>query len=124
MHFYEWPSDHFSHNLKTDLGEKKNIAKANLAQAGKMYDQMMARLKAVGGYFSKPNPKADPKAKRYDPSNPADKGEGGDPEAGDDGEKAKKGGNAKARSDPDATSHDETLFTRTCRCLAAHFARC
>jgi len=47
-----------------------------------IYPQMMDRLKAVGGYFPKPNPNADPKAKRYDPNNLSDKGEGGDPEAG------------------------------------------
>ena len=49
---------------------------------------MMERLKAVGGYFPKPNPKADPKAKRYDPNNLSDQGEGGDPEVGGDEKKA------------------------------------
>lgn len=42
----------------------------------------MDGLKAAGAYFPKPNPNADPKAKRYDPSDLADQGEGGDPEAG------------------------------------------
>ena len=45
-----------------------------------MYKQMMEHLKAVGGYFPKPNPNADPHAKVYDPSNLSDQGEGGDPE--------------------------------------------
>lgn len=55
----------------------------------------MAHLKAVGGYFPKPNPRADPKTKRYDPSYLADKGEVGDPEAGGDEKKA--GGKAKKK---------------------------
>ncbi|MEO6754096.1 MAG: sulfatase-like hydrolase/transferase, partial [Chthoniobacteraceae bacterium] len=98
LHFYEWPDDHFSYNLKTDLGEKTNIAKSNPEQAFKMYDQMMERIKSVGGYFPKPNPKADPKAKKYDPSNLLDKGDGDDPEATGDGEKPnKKAGKAAAK---------------------------
>ena len=101
LHFYEWPDDNFTYNLKTDLGEKKNLAKAAPAQATQLYQQMMDHLKAVGGYFPKPNPNADPKVKRYDPNNLADQGEGGDPEAGD-GEnssaaKGKKAGGGKAR---------------------------
>jgi hypothetical protein len=44
---------------------------------------MMERLKAVGAYFPKPNPTADPKAKRYDPHNLADQGDGTDPEVAD-----------------------------------------
>lgn len=97
LHFYEWPDENFSYNLSTDLGEKTNLAKTNPEQSTKMYDQMMERLKAVGGYFPKPNPNADPKAKRYDPSNLLDKGEGGDPEADTDGEKPKKKDKGKAK---------------------------
>jgi hypothetical protein len=41
----------------------------------------MKGLQAVGAYFPKPNPTADPKAKRYDPANLADQGESDDPEA-------------------------------------------
>jgi arylsulfatase A len=82
LHFYEWPDDNFSYDLKTDLGETNNIAKANPDRTAHMYQQMMDRLKAVGGYFPKSNPNADPNARRYDPSNLSDQGEGDDPEAG------------------------------------------
>jgi arylsulfatase A-like enzyme len=82
LHFYEWPNDSFLYNLTSDLGERSNLAKAKPEVAAKMQQDMMDRLKAVGGYFPKPNPKADPKAKRYDPNNLSDQGEGGDPEAG------------------------------------------
>jgi len=50
-------NDHFIYNLKTDLGERTNLAKSNPEQTVKMYDQMLDRLKAVGGYFPKPNPR-------------------------------------------------------------------
>ena len=96
LHFYEWPNDNFVYNLKADLGEKHNIAKIDAEQTEKMYRQMMDRLKAVGGYFPKPNPNADPKVKRYDPNNLSDQGEGGDPEA-DGNEKSNKGGGKKGR---------------------------
>jgi len=82
LHFYEWPAHHFLYNLKSDFGEHSNLAKAKPEIAATMQQDMMARLKAVGGYFPKPNPNADPKAKRYDPNNLADQGEGGDAEAG------------------------------------------
>ena len=88
LHFYEWPDDSFLYNLKSDLGERSNMAKAKPEIAAKLQQDMMDRLKAVGGYFPKPNPNADPKAKRYDPNNLADQGEGGDPEAGGDEKKA------------------------------------
>jgi len=64
------------------LGEKNNIATANPERSAQMHQQMMERLKAVGGYFPKPNPHADPHAKVYDPSNLSDMGDGSDPEAG------------------------------------------
>jgi len=41
LHFYEWRNDNFAYNLKTDLGEKINIAKIKSKQTDKMYDQMM-----------------------------------------------------------------------------------
>jgi arylsulfatase A-like enzyme len=74
LHFYEWPDDYFAYDLKADLGEKTNIATANLGQSQATYRTMMERLKAVGGYFPKANPKADPKIKKFDPHNPADQG--------------------------------------------------
>ena len=88
LHFYEWPNDSFLYNLTSDLAERSNLAKAKPEIAAQMQQDMMARLKAVGGYFPKPNPNADPKAKRYDPNNLSDQGEGGDPEAGGDEKKA------------------------------------
>jgi len=97
QHFYEWPDDNFAYDLKTDLGEKTNLARVNPERSAQLYRQMMERLKAVGGYFPKINPKADPKVKRYDPSNLADKGDGIDPEEAGDGEARKKGGKAKAK---------------------------
>jgi arylsulfatase A-like enzyme len=74
LHFYEWPDDYFAYDLKTDLGERNNIATANPGPSRATYHRMMERLKAVGGYFPKANPKADPKTKKYDPHNPADQG--------------------------------------------------
>ena len=99
QHFYEWPNDNLTFNLTTDLGEKANLAKTNPDQSAKLYGQMMAQLKAVGGYFPKPNLAADPKGKRYDPSNLADKGDGIDPEEAGGGADVprKKGGKAKAK---------------------------
>lgn len=82
LHFYEWPNDSFLYNLTSDLGERSNLAKAKPEVAARMQQDMMTRLKALGGYFPKPNPNADPKDKRYDPNNLSDQGEGGDPEAG------------------------------------------
>lgn len=101
LHFYEWPDQNFSYDLKTDLGEKSNIAAANAERSMAMYQQLMDRLKAVGGYLPKPNPNADPKAKRYDPNDLLDQGEGGDPEAGGDEKKsdgAGKKGKAKKKA--------------------------
>ncbi len=83
MHWYEWPEQRFLYDLRRDLGEKNNIAAANPERAAQLQRQLMDGLKAVGAYFPKPNPNADPKAKRYDPTNLADQGEGGDPEATD-----------------------------------------
>ena len=85
LHFYEWPDDSFLYNLTSDPGERSNLAQAKPEVAAQMQQDMMARLKAVGGYFPKPNPNADPKAKRHDPNNLSDQGEGGDPEAGEGG---------------------------------------
>jgi len=82
MHWYEWPDQRFVYDLRHDLGEKNNVAAANPERTGQLQRQLMDGLKAVGAYFPKPNPNADPKAKRYDPSDLADPGEGGDPEAG------------------------------------------
>ena len=74
LHFYEWPDDDFYYDLKADLGEQRNIATANLEASRKLHQQMMDHLKAVGGYFPKSNPKADPTIKKYDPHNPAEQG--------------------------------------------------
>ncbi|MDP3069858.1 MAG: sulfatase [Opitutaceae bacterium] len=80
MHWYEWPDQRFVYDLGRDLAEKHNVAAANPARTSQMEQQLMDGLKAVGAYFPKPNPNADPKAKRYDPANLADQGEIGDPE--------------------------------------------
>jgi arylsulfatase A-like enzyme len=98
LHFYEWPNDNFTYNLKSDLGEKNNLAKSIPEQSGQMYQQMMDRLKSVGGYFPKPNPNADPNAKRYDPSQLVDESDGLDPEdrAGNE-ESMSKGGKPRTR---------------------------
>jgi len=99
QHFYEWPNDNFIYDLKTDLGEKNNLAKANPDQSALMHRQMMERLKVAGAYFPKPNPAADPKVKRYDPNNLLDKGDGVDPEeaGGDADAPKKKNGKAKTK---------------------------
>ncbi len=81
VHWYEWPDSRFVYDLARDLGEKDNIAPRSPERAAQLYAQLMGELKRVGAYFPKPNPNADPNAKRYDPSNLADRGEGGDPEA-------------------------------------------
>ncbi len=83
MHWYEWPDQRFVYDLRRDLGEKHNLAVADPERAARLQQQLMSGLKAVGAWFPKPNPNADPKAKRYDPANLADQGEGGDPEAAD-----------------------------------------
>ena len=96
LHYYEWPGQDFRYDLKSDLGEKEDISAADSALSSRLHEQLMEKLKAVGGYFPKPNPNADPNARRYDPANLSDQGEGGDPEASD-GEKASAGkGKAKA----------------------------
>jgi arylsulfatase A-like enzyme len=74
LHFYEWPDDNFVFDLKTDLGERNNIATANPGQSQATRQNMMERLKAVGAYFPKPNPKAGNKIRKYDPHNPSDQG--------------------------------------------------
>ncbi len=81
MHWYEWPDQRFVYDLGRDLGEKNNLAATNPERSGKLEQQLMEGLKAAGAYFPKPNPNADPKAKRFDPANLADQGEGDDPEA-------------------------------------------
>ncbi len=88
MHWYEWPDTRFVYDVRRDLGEKNNLAPGQAELAGRMEEQLMTGLKAVGAYFPKPNPNADPKVKRYDPSDLADQGEGGDPEAADGGSAA------------------------------------
>ncbi|MGE0760138.1 MAG: sulfatase [Pirellulaceae bacterium] len=74
LHFYEWPNDDFYYDLKADLGEQSNIATANPELSRSLRQKMMDHLKAVGGYFPKPNPKADSTMKKYDPHNTADQG--------------------------------------------------
>jgi arylsulfatase A-like enzyme len=81
MHWYEWPDQRFVYDLRRDLGEKQNIAIADPTRTAELHQQLMKGLQAVGAYFPKPNPTADPKAKRYDPANLADQGESDDPEA-------------------------------------------
>jgi hypothetical protein len=74
LHFYEWPDASVLYNLASDLGERSNLTKAQPEVAAQMQRDMMPCLKAVGGYFPKTNPKADPKIKKYDPHNPTDQG--------------------------------------------------
>jgi len=83
MHWYEWPDQRFVYDLRRDLGEKNNIATADPDRTGQLQQQLMDGLKAAGAYFPKPNPNADPRAKRYDPANLADLSESGDPEVTD-----------------------------------------
>jgi arylsulfatase A-like enzyme len=97
QHFYEWPADNFVYDLRTDLGEKNNLAKAQPDQTARLHRQLMERLKAAGAFFPKPNPGADPKAKRYDPNNLLDLGDGDDPEVAGDDLPRKKSGKAKAK---------------------------
>lgn len=87
LRFYEWPDASFLYNLTSDLGERSNLAQSQPEVASTMHRAMMERLKAVGGYFPKPNPNANPKAKRYDPSNLSDPGEEGDPEVSENDKK-------------------------------------
>jgi arylsulfatase A-like enzyme len=84
LHYYEWPDKEFLYNLKDDLGEKSNLATAQPEKAAQMAKQLMNQIKAVGGYFPKPNPNADPHAQVYDPSNLSDQADGSDPEAGNE----------------------------------------
>jgi len=77
IHFYEWPNDFFLYDLANDLGERNNLAKAKPDVAAQMQQDMMTRLKAVGAYFPKPNPNADPNYKRYDPNNLSEQGSTG-----------------------------------------------
>ncbi len=81
VHFYEWPDQHFLFDLRSDLGEQQNVAGRLVERSAEMHQLLFDRLKVVGAYLPKPNPNADPKAKRYDPNDLADQGEGGDPEA-------------------------------------------
>jgi arylsulfatase A-like enzyme len=83
LHFYEWPEDHFLYHLNADLGEKINLAKTNPEKAKLMHTQLMSHLQSIGGYFPKPNPKAELNAKRYDPSILDDQQEKGNSEDGD-----------------------------------------
>lgn len=96
QHFYEWPDDNFVYDLTTDLGEKINIATSYPERTEQMHQQMMEKLKAVGGYFPKANQNADPSVKKYDPYNLSDQGEGGDPEA-EDSKKAAPGKTKKSQ---------------------------
>ena len=79
MHGSQWPDQRFVSDLTRDFGEKNNVAAADLARTARLQRQRMDGLKTAGAYFPKPNPNADPKAKRYDPTNLADQGESGDP---------------------------------------------
>ncbi len=81
LHYYEWPDKEFLYDLKDDLGETNNLATAQPERAAQMAKQLMNQIKAVGGYFPKPNPNADPNAVIYDPAKLSDQGDGGDPEA-------------------------------------------
>jgi arylsulfatase A len=82
LHFYEWPNDEFLYNLNEDLGEETNLAATQPERSTQMARQLMNQIKAVGGYFPKPNPNADANAAIYNPNNLSDQGDGGDPEAG------------------------------------------
>lgn len=83
LHYYEWPDRKFLYNLKDDLGEKCNVASAQPERAAQMAKQLMNQVKAVGGYFPKPNPNGDPKTKRYYPNDVYQDDHLVDPEAGD-----------------------------------------
>lgn len=83
LHYYEWPDKEFLYNLQDDLGERSNLAPAQPDKAAHMAQQLMNQIKAVGGYFPKPNPNADPKAKRYDPNNVGKENSLDDSEAGE-----------------------------------------
>ncbi len=76
LHYYEWPDKQFLYNLATDLGEKHNLATQQPERAAAMWTQLQNQIKSVGGYFPKPNPKADPHAKIYNPDNLSDQGDG------------------------------------------------
>ena len=98
MHWYEWPDQRFVYDLHRDLGEKNNIAAADPARTTQLQRQLMDGLKTAGAYFPKPNPNAAPQAKRYDPANLADQGEGSDPAAtGNDAPPAETKKNGKAK---------------------------
>ena len=98
MHWYEWPDQRFVYDLRRDLGEKHNIAAADPARTAQLHRQLMDGLTAAGAYFPKPNPNADPKAKRYDPANLADQGASDDPEGtGNDAPPAGARKNGKAK---------------------------
>ena len=74
QHFYEWPDMEFIYNLNDDMKEQNNLFSAQPERASLMAKQLMDEIKAVGGYFPKPNPNADPNGKRYDPGNLSDQG--------------------------------------------------
>jgi arylsulfatase A len=70
MHWYEWPDQRFVYDLRRDLGEKHNIAAADPARTAELHRQLMTGLQAVGAYFPKPNPNADPKGQTLRPRQP------------------------------------------------------
>lgn len=83
LHFYEWPAENFCYDLRSDLGERKNIAATMPERASQLHRQLMERIRAVGGYFPKPNPDAAPQARRYDPRTDSEQSYSTDPEAGE-----------------------------------------
>lgn len=100
MHWYERPAERFVYDLRRDLGEKHNVAAADPARTANLQRQLMDGLTSAGAYFPKPNPAADPQAKRYDPANLSDRGDGVDPEDPDSAAPpavVKKNGKAKKK---------------------------
>lgn len=80
LHFYEWPDRNFAYDLATDFGEKKDLSPAVPERTAAMHDRLMEKLAAVGAWFPKPNPDADPHPKRYDPNSFSESVEGENPE--------------------------------------------
>ena len=61
LHWYEDSDLPLLFNLTKDIGENHSVAKQKPKLHKKMYDQMMAYLKDVGGRIPAPNPNYDPK---------------------------------------------------------------
>ena len=76
QHFYEWPDMEFIYNLNDDMKEQNNLFSAQPEKASQMAKQLMDEIKAVGGYFPKPNPSVDPNVPfTYNPNNLSDQGD-------------------------------------------------